>query len=172
MIHCNVKLCVGCKSCEVSCSNYHFGSVSPALTRIRVAKLEEIGIDMAVTCLGCIEHPCIEECNSQALSIDPKGVIRLDNSMCSLCDLCVNACPIGAVGFNESEPLFCNLCEGETTCVKNCPTGALSYLEADSTSLKEFLKVEGQPSQKRAHFVKEMSKALREEWINGGRIDS
>jgi Fe-S-cluster-containing hydrogenase component 2 len=134
--------------------------------------LEEIGIDMAVTCLSCIEHPCVEECTSEALSIDPKGVIRLDSSVCSLCDLCMNACPIGAISINETEPLFCDLCEGETTCVKNCPTGALSYREINSTSLKQYLKTEGKPSQKRAHFAKEISKALREIWMSGGRVDS
>jgi Fe-S-cluster-containing hydrogenase component 2 len=84
----------------------------------------------------------------------------------------MDACPIGAVGLNEIEPLFCDLCEGETACVNNCPTGALSYREVDNPSLKKYLNVEGNPSQKRAHFAKEMSRALREEWISGGRVDS
>ena len=34
--------------CEVACSAGHFDGVSPALARIRVAKLDEIGIDLAI----------------------------------------------------------------------------------------------------------------------------
>ena len=47
MIHCDIKLCVGCRMCEVACSSGHFGAVSPALARIRVAKMDETGIDLA-----------------------------------------------------------------------------------------------------------------------------
>ena len=48
MIECDVRICTGCRMCEVVCSSHHFGAVSPALTRIKVAKLEEIGLDLAV----------------------------------------------------------------------------------------------------------------------------
>jgi Fe-S-cluster-containing hydrogenase component 2 len=146
--------------------------VSPALSRIRVAKLEEIGIDMAVTCLGCAEHPCLEACPTEALSIDSSGVVRLDHELCSLCDECQDACPIGAVGLTGNEPLFCNLCDGETACVASCPTGALSYQSAAGISLKQFSGGAGKPSQRRAQFAKKLSQALREKWQSGGRVDS
>ena len=124
MIHCNVATCVGCNMCEVACSSFHFGAVSPAMSRIRVSKLEEIGIDVAVACLSCMEKYCMV-CPTDALTAGDNGVIQLDADLCDACELCVDACPIGAVGFYDELPLFCNLCEGETVCVTVCPNGSL-----------------------------------------------
>ena len=72
MIHCDIRLCVGCRMCEVACSAGHFGAVSPALARIRVAKLDEIGIDLAIACFSCTEKPCLE-CPTEALSVGAHG---------------------------------------------------------------------------------------------------
>ncbi|MFQ5749772.1 MAG: 4Fe-4S binding protein, partial [Planctomycetota bacterium] len=97
MIHCTLEICVGCRMCEVACSSFHFGAVSPALSRIRVAKLEEIGLDMAVACLSCEEKPCLE-CPTEALSLQADGTILLDPEDCTACGVCVEECPVGAVG--------------------------------------------------------------------------
>ena len=85
MIHCEVQLCVGCRMCEVACSSFHFGAVSPALSRIRVAKLEETGIDMAIACVNCLEKPCLE-CPSQALSVSVDRGILLESDLCDACE--------------------------------------------------------------------------------------
>ncbi len=170
MIHCDVKLCVGCRTCEVTCSYLHFGAVSPAQSRIRVVKLEEIGIDMAVTCVGCVEKPCLE-CPTEGLSIGEKGEIKLDEQLCGFCDICIDACPIGAIGAQDDLPLVCDLCEGETLCVKECPTGALSNMDKE-VSLKEYMQNEESPNRKRTAFVKSVSQELRQLWINGMRVDS
>ena len=109
MIHCDIRLCVGCRMCEVSCSSNHFGAVSPALSRIRVAKLDEIGIDMAVACFSCVEKPCLA-CPTEALSVGTQGVVLLDP--------------------------------------------------------------DGNPNQRRAHFVGVLAEPLRKEWSEGRRVDS
>jgi Fe-S-cluster-containing hydrogenase component 2 len=93
MIHCDVALCVGCRMCEVACSAFHFGAVSPALSRIRVVKLEAIGIDAAIACLSCDERPCLE-CPTDALSVGTRGEILLDPDLCNACETCVEACPV------------------------------------------------------------------------------
>ena len=77
MIHCDPRLCVGCRRCEVACAEFHFGAVSPTLSRIRVAKLESIGIDMSVACVSCIEKSCLI-CPRDALSSAEDGTILLD----------------------------------------------------------------------------------------------
>ena len=171
MIHCDVKKCVGCKSCEVACSTFHYGAVLPAMSRIRIAKLEEIGIDFAVSCLSCIEKPCLE-CPTDSLSTGENGEIIHDPEFCDACFLCVENCPVGAVGIYEEKPLFCDLCDGEMSCIGECPSDALSFVENEEVSLKEFLQNEGNPAQRRAQFAKRQSQKLREFWISGGRVDS
>lgn len=172
MIHCDISICVGCNMCEVACSSFHHGAVSPALSRIRVSKLEEIGIDMAVACLGCLEKYCLV-CPTDALSVGGKGEILLDAELCTGCELCVDACPIGAVGFHEGLPLFCDLCDGEIACVEVCPkSGALLYLENEEISLETFQESEGNAGQKRAYYTKIQAEPIRESWIKGGRVDS
>ena len=171
MIHCDIGLCTGCRMCEVACSAGHFGAVSPALARIRVAKLDEIGIDLAIACLGCLERPCLE-CPTEALSVGASGEIALDSDYCDGCGLCVEACPVGAVGFFDGQPLFCDLCDGDPTCVGICPTGALSDPAGKETSLAVFMEAQGTPGQKRARFAAAEGESLRAAWAAGTRVDA
>ena len=172
MIECNIRLCVGCRMCEVACSVFHSASVSPALSRIRVSKLEEIGLDMAVACVGCCEQPCLE-CPKEALSAGARGEILLDARLCDACRVCEDACPIGAVGFCDDRPLICNLCGGEPMCVAVCPTRALSCREgARDISLRAFQNFVGSPGEKRARYVRAQGEPLRASWQEGARVDS
>ena len=172
MIHCELVLCVGCRMCEVACSSHHTGAVSPALSRIRVAKLEEIGIDMADACISCSEKPCLV-CSTEALSVGDKGQVLLEVELCSGCEICVEACPVGAVGFHDDVPLFCDLCDGAPSCVEACPSDALSYRpEYKEVSLQPFMQFEGFTGQRRAHYVGVQAEPIRSSWKDGGRIDS
>jgi len=172
MIDCNIKICVGCRMCEVICSLFHAGGVSPALSRIRVVKLEEIGLDMAVACLSCAEKSCLD-CPNEALSIGAQSAIVLDDRLCDACHVCVDACPIGAVGFHEGRPLICDLCGGAVRCVEVCPTRALSYRdEYRGISLSPFRQSQGNPGMRRACYVQVRGEPLRESWKRGARVDS
>ena len=171
MIHCDPRLCVGCRRCEVACAEFHFGAVSPTLSRIRVAKLESIGIDMSVACVSCIEKSCLI-CPRDALSSAEDGTILLDADQCDACEVCVDACSIGAVGFHDDLPLFCDLCDGAFSCVVACPSGALSYRDEADTSLREYERSKGTPGQKRAGYALSESEEVRAEWLGGRRVDS
>ena len=155
--------------CEVACSVSHFGAVSPALSRIRVAKLEEIGIDLAITCMGCAEKPCLE-CSVDALAVGASGEICLDRETCIACEECVGRCPVGAIGSDEGLPLFCDLCGGTPACVDVCPSEALVNERGLEPSLEIFLEVEGTPAQKRANYAKVKSGPVRERWLEGWRL--
>lgn len=171
MIHCEVSLCVGCRMCEVACSTHHFGAVSPVMSRIRVAKLEQTGIETAVACLSCTERYCLV-CTTDALSVADNGVILLDADLCSACKLCMEACPIGAVGFYDDLPLFCDLCDGATPCVHVCPSGALTDRNGEEVSLAAFERSEGHEGQRRARFARVQGRPVRESWQSGRRVDS
>ncbi len=155
----------------MACSGSHFGAISPALARIRVAKLEEIGIDMAVSCVGCAEKPCLA-CPVDALSVGEQGQINLDAELCSGCEECIDACPVGAIGLSDGLPLFCDLCGGSPSCVDDCPTGALAHRQDLTVSLKAFIPQTGNPAQKRANYVAVAGRPLRESWNSGRRVDS
>lgn len=171
MIHCNIKTCVGCRMCEVACSSSHFGAVAPGLARIRVAKLEETGLDLAVACVSCVGKPCLE-CPTGALSARADGVITVEAELCNACRTCVDACPIGAVGFYQDRPLFCDLCHGDAACVRACPSGSLHFREDyREVSLTEFLSYQGYPGQKRAAYALFRGAPLRAAWKIGERVE-
>jgi Fe-S-cluster-containing hydrogenase component 2 len=154
----------------VACSVEHFGAVSPALSRIRVAKLEETGIDLAIACAGCVERFCLE-CPSDALSIGSRGEMRLDSGMCNSCGICADACPIGAVGFHEGQPLICDLCGGRVVCIAACPNHALSVCENVAVTLEEFRAFQGNAAERRALHAQARGRWLRESWRKGMRVD-
>jgi carbon-monoxide dehydrogenase iron sulfur subunit len=169
MIICDVQQCVGCRMCEVACSISHFGAVSPALSRIRVAKLEEIGIDVAIACVGCVEKPCLE-CSEDALTVGSSGQIVLDGSLCIGCEECAIRCPIGSVGYYRDEPLFCDLCDGAPSCVEVCPTDALVNDTASTPSLAPYMSSEGPAVQRRVRYAGVVSQEVRDRWLAGWRL--
>ncbi len=155
--------------CEVACSAFHSDSVSPALSRIRVAKVEEIGVDLAIACVGCEEKYCLE-CTVDALTVGDRGQIVVDRGECMGCEVCVDECPIGAVGFHEEQPLFCDLCGGTPACVEICPTDALVLRDGVEPSLEPFLKTRGGAARRRASYAKVVAEPLRERWMAGARL--
>ncbi|MCP4662981.1 MAG: hypothetical protein GY856_46920 [bacterium] len=157
----------------MTCSAFHFGAVSPALSRIRVAKLEEIGVEVAIACLSCLEKPCLECCPCEALAVGDQGEIVLDAELCCLCESCVDACPVGAVGFHDDGPLHCDLCGGAVACIATCPSNALSYQEENrDVSLADFSQSVGSAGTKRAGYAREQGAPIRQAWKEGLRVDS
>jgi Fe-S-cluster-containing hydrogenase component 2 len=133
--------------------------------------MDETGIDLAIACLSCNEKPCLE-CPTEALSVGSTGEIVLDPDYCDGCGLCAEACPVGAVGFFDDQPLFCDLCDGAPSCVAVCPSGALSLREDQKVSLAPFMEFEGTASQKRVNFASVLGAPLRRQWAEGRRVDS
>ena len=68
MITLDLAKCSGCSRCEVNCSFFHSGKIGRAGARIKVVKVEEIGIDYPLVCQQCSERYCTK-CPENAIEV-------------------------------------------------------------------------------------------------------
>ena len=123
------RLCTGCRLCEAVCAAWHEDALCVAAARIRVFRRERAGRAVAVTCTQCQESPCARVCPVAAIRRSPSsGALVLDPAACIGCELCVAACPIGAVFSANGKVVKCDLCGGEPKCVQFCSAGALRHV--------------------------------------------
>jgi Fe-S-cluster-containing hydrogenase component 2 len=125
-------VCSGCRACEVACVAHHDGRFGTATARIRVVKIEHLGVDAPHVCRLCGGAPCVAACPSGALYQDETtGAVLLHAGECTGCSACVDACPFEMVTWHPETglPLICDLCGGDPACVKRCATGAIAYAE-------------------------------------------
>jgi carbon-monoxide dehydrogenase iron sulfur subunit len=130
-------LCSGCRACEVACVARHEGSFGTAAARIRVTKIESLGVDHPHVCRHCSHAPCVDACPVGALYKDgTTGAILLVSDDCLGCSACADACPFGVVTLHPETglALICDLCGGDPACVKRCATGAILYADVEAGS--------------------------------------
>ena len=168
MITLDLARCSGCSRCEVNCSFFHSGKIGRSGARIKVVKIEDIGIDYPVVCQQCRERYCTK-CPERAIQVDSIGQIIVSPTLCTACGTCEILCPIGAIELFEEIPLACDLCGGDPRCVQACTLDALHYVPEGTgvTSLKEF-KTSSRglnPEEKRLRYVIALSQELRDRWV-------
>jgi len=169
MIEIDMEKCSGCRRCEAVCSFSHFdGDVGRETARVKVAKLEELGLDYPLLCLQCEERYCVRECPVDALSVGEEGQVSVDEESCVSCGRCEEVCPIGAVSLFEGRPLVCDLCGGEPLCVQSCTMDALSLNpeRRGEVSLEKFREESASQSteEKRIEFCRWQGRELRKKW--------
>ncbi len=159
--------CSGCVRCQVNCSFFHTGSVGRSRSRVKVVKIEEMGIDYPVLCGQCKERFCTR-CPESAIEIGPYGQVVVSPTLCVACGTCETLCPIGAIELFQEIPYVCDLCGGEPRCVKECNMGAIEYEPGSGETVSlEPLKEGGRgrsPETKRIKYALEMTRDLREQW--------
>ena len=121
--------CTACRVCELACSFVKAETFSPALSRIRVVRFEEEGLNMPMSCQQCEDAPCVAGCPSGAMHRDPDlDIVGWDADKCIFCRMCTMACPFGAVIYHSPRSIIkCDLCGGEPACVDQCMYGALTF---------------------------------------------
>lgn len=169
MIQVDLSRCTGCKKCEVACAFFHAGKVSRHLARIRVLNLYEIGIDAPVVCVQCRERYCMV-CPEEALTLGPGGQVVVSPTLCTLCEACEKACPIGAIEIFDGIVYVCDLCGGKPKCVDFCTEGAIRLVKEDMerpslAAVKEKTK-KMNPGPKRQFYVRQQGDKLRKNWIS------
>jgi Fe-S-cluster-containing dehydrogenase component len=142
--------CVGCKRCELACTEFNDGRTHPSLARIKISRnynfgprgqQEGIGRGMGDlgnfrvvqdTCRQCPHPvPCATACPNDAIALEEKTKARIvDQKKCTGCRMCLRACPWEMMTFDESanKASKCFLCNGKPECVQACPTAALQYV--------------------------------------------
>ncbi|MEM2025402.1 MAG: 4Fe-4S dicluster domain-containing protein [Desulfurococcaceae archaeon] len=117
----DVEKCIGCYSCMFACSRLRRGEVglSKSAIQVRSAGGIERGF-VVVVCRACVDPPCAKSCPTGALKPRPGGGVVLDESACSSCRNCYEACIIKAIAWDEEDdkPITCRYCG---YCAKFCP---------------------------------------------------
>ena len=145
--------CIGCKKCEIACAGAHIGMPFreakkrglPVAPRIKVVKVNDLKFPLQ--CRHCEDAPCANACPFGALQ-QVYGMVRVKESLCMGCKMCVMACPFGAIEVgvegetaqgrpDRSSAKKCDLCqEWRATnnkevcaCVEACPKNALQVVD-------------------------------------------
>jgi Fe-S-cluster-containing hydrogenase component 2 len=108
------------------------------MARIRVVKVEELGLDCPVACQMCRERYCTG-CPQQAITVGDLGQIVVSRELCNGCGTCEELCPIGAIEVVDALALVCDLCGGDPRCVRECNLDAITFdpLSIESVSFPQ-----------------------------------
>lgn len=142
LIQVDVDKCVGCRTCEVTCSLKNTGQSNPTRSRIRVIRYEKLGHFhnyIPMVCQQCSEPLCMDACPVNALSRNNEtGAVVVDEDNCIGCRVCTMVCPIGGVSIDPVTKIAvkCDLCGGDPECVKVCDQEALRLVSRDVMDLQ------------------------------------
>ncbi|MDH4207327.1 MAG: 4Fe-4S dicluster domain-containing protein [Anaerolineae bacterium] len=132
--------CTACRACELACSFTHEGAFAPWLSRIRVVRIVDRGVNVPIVCVHCAWPSCVDACPTGAAHIDRElAEVRIDEDECTGCGECVNACPFGAIELNAEKGIafVCDLCGEDPACVTNCIHGALTFGRAETVAQRK-----------------------------------
>ena len=142
-------LCMGCKTCEISCAvnrnseSKRLNEAIRELTKPRPRVYVECDGEQPVTvhCRQCEDAPCARTCSTGALQIDEQtGCTFIDPDRCISCWMCVMACPYGVIApaVEKKAADKCDRCfqMKEPYCMVACPTNAIQLLEAQEIDEK------------------------------------
>lgn len=143
-------LCVGCRRCELACTEFNDGVARPSMSRVKVARnmnfgprgIPSTGAGYGVWGAGLIVQdlckqcphpvPCADACPNDAIVAKPPLYARVvDEAKCVGCGMCRHACPWEMMSLDEEreKAVKCSLCEGRPKCVEACPADALRYVK-------------------------------------------
>lgn len=149
--------CVGCDSCVVACKLEHNlppypahpprgNPKGPELIRVYQVgpEIRDDGVHQyfqPISCMHCLDAPCIRACPRSALYKDIEtGITLVNEDECLGCKSCLSVCPYGAPQFYDGKVYLCDLCihrlrEGRhAACEAACPARAIRVGTTDEIS--------------------------------------
>lgn len=116
--------CIGCKLCQLACSAAREDIFNPYLARLFVSS-RYAGRDLVVEGKVCtLCGVCVEACPSGALEMR-EGRLAYDPEVCISCGSCADACPEEVIKKRDVGVAVCDLCGGSPQCVRWCPHEAV-----------------------------------------------
>ncbi|MGQ9609286.1 MAG: 4Fe-4S binding protein [bacterium] len=117
--------CVGCQCCMFACARR---TAQGGLAESRIGIRSKGGIEhgfVVIVCRACAEPQCSKVCPTDALVPKKGGGVTFYPNKCIGCELCVKACPIGAVFWDSeiNKPMICIACG---YCVDYCPCSVIA----------------------------------------------
>lgn len=149
----DISRCSICYACQAACKDEFVGNLYPPYSYtqtdrepawIKVSEIEKGKYPHVkvyptpVLCMHCDNAPCIDACPiPNCIYKTESGVVIIDPSKCNGCRSCIDACPYGAIVFNDDRNICqkCTLCnhrleEGkEPACVDACPSSVFLFGE-------------------------------------------
>jgi len=132
-------LCRDCQVCALGCSLFHEGECNLGLARVIVTKnMEKYEFDILI-CQHCEEPNCIAACPSDAMVLDGRGVVIIQDDECHRCGACASSCPYHAIFYHADQDRYlkCDLCAGRDAgplCIELCPVGALTLVNVEEVA--------------------------------------
>ena len=131
--------CMGCHACEIACKQEHGLGVGPRLIRV----IERSPLFIPVYCHHCTKAPCLASCPVDAIYKDARNIVLINGEICIGCKECVEACPFGAMQFDDDTEIAikCDQCveridkDDGPACRNVCPTQCIFW--GDTKQLSE-----------------------------------
>ena len=128
----------------MACKQEHGLGVGPWLVRV----IENSPDYKPIHCHHCAKAPCKEACPEEAITRDERGIVLIDNERCIGCKECMEACPFGAMQFDDDQEVAmkCDLCHERLenneapACSRTCPTRCIVW--GDTKTLSEKIEKE------------------------------
>jgi Fe-S-cluster-containing hydrogenase component 2 len=94
-----LELCIDCKLCEEACEE-RYGAKRLTLGGYQLGML-----DFIYTCRTCTDQRCVDPCAYDSIRYDTeRKEVVINESTCTGCTACAQACPYGAIDMIEIEP--------------------------------------------------------------------
>ena len=153
----DADLCMGCHSCEVACKMEH--DLPAGVNRVCIVTEGPAIVDgepklsfKRVRCLHCPQPPCLKVCPTGAIKKRPDGIVFIEQSQCTGCQVCAEVCPYDAISFHPHK-LWAEICDScfnrldeglSPFCIQYCMSGALFFgTEEEFQQRKQKMAVRG-----------------------------
>jgi molybdopterin-containing oxidoreductase family iron-sulfur binding subunit len=105
----DLKKCVGCYACMISCKQENFIPPFYFWNRILIGETGKYPtvrkLVYPILCNHCEEPPCVDACPTGATFIREDGIVVIDYEKCMGCRSCLIACPYQQRSFYKDEQL-------------------------------------------------------------------